>query len=173
MADYDPDSDTLSTSQGEYELEKVWEDLRFVALTKGLTIQHKGWALEEMEGPGQVAPDPMRFDGQAYTPATKTEAKELLLHEQKRGNTGGTNLFYLAPIEDVDVAGEEGNEPTGSGELEALTTEDRISNRQEALEALSAAGVDVSTEGAPTPSSPKADVLAFAHDKGYRFPNYE
>ena len=115
MADYDPDSDTLSTSQGEYELEKVWEDLRFVALTKGLTIQHKGWALEEMEGPGQVAPDPMRFDGQAYTPATKTEAKELLLHEQKRGHTGGTNLFYLAPIEDVDVAGEEGNEPTGSG----------------------------------------------------------
>jgi hypothetical protein len=168
MADYDPDSDTLSTSQGEYELEKVWEDLRFVALTKGLTIQHKGWALEEMQGPGQVAPDPMRFDGQAYTPATKTEAKELLLHEQKRGNTGGTNLFYLAPIEDVDVSEDDEDE-----ELERITTEEGISNRQEALEALSAAGVDLSAEDAPTPNSAKADIIDFAREEGYLFPNYE
>ena len=168
MADYDPNSDMLSTSQGEYELDKVWEDLRFVALKKGLTIHHKGWALEEMQGPGQVGPDPMRFDGQAYTPDRKTEAEQLLLHEQKRGNQGGTDLFYLAPIEDVDVPSDSGGET-----LEELTTEDGISNRQEALEALSAAGVDLSAEDVPTPTSAKADIIDFAHNQGYRLPNYE
>ena len=168
MADYDPDSDTLSTSQGEYDLEKVWEDLRFVALKKGLTVHHKGWALEEMQGPGQVQPDPMRFDGQAYTPDRKTEAEELLLHEQKRGNPGGTDLFYLAPIEDVDVSSNSETET-----LEELTTEEGISNRQQALETLASAGVDLSTDDAPTPNSAKADIVGFAHEEGYRFPNYE
>jgi len=205
-----PESTPTVDVDGE---ERPVDELIFVSLVgSGLVVQHQGWAEEELQGPGQVPPDPMDFgDEEAYEPQGEVEAKELLNHPHRQGNRGAENWFALydadeaedvEPTEDVvdqipegyakvdgelvpveDLVGdeqtngtaEEGVAGPGGPDLDPLTAPEgeAITTKQEAYEALAAAGVDLSADGAPNMSDSKTAILEYAHDQGFYFPNYE
>jgi hypothetical protein len=85
--------------------ERPVEDLVFVSLVgPGLVVGHKGWAIEELQGPGQVPPDPMEFgEDESYTPRNAVEAKELLHDAHRQGNRGAEDWFALYDGEEASA----------------------------------------------------------------------
>jgi len=152
--------------------EVLLSDISFVSLTgKGLVIQHQGWAEEELQGPGEVPPDPMDFgDTESYDPNNVVEAKELLGHPHRSGNVGAGDWFALYKEEDGDVVEEDTTQTGSPGELTEIDDED-VSTKQEALEALAEADIDLSG-GDVTPTSTKQEILDFAEEQGFVFPTY-
>lgn len=85
--------------------ERPVEDLVFVSLVgPGLVVGHKGWAIEELQGPGQVPPDPMEFgEDESYTPRNAVEAKELLYDAHRQGNRGAEDWFAVYDGEEASA----------------------------------------------------------------------
>lgn len=185
--------------------ERPVEDLVFVSLVgPGLVVGHKGWAIEELQGPGQVPPDPMEFgEDESYTPRNAVEAKELLYDAHRQGNRGAEDWFALydgeeasaeptqdaaseipngyakidgelVPVEDL-IGGSNGETDRETADLDPLTApgEETITTKQGAYEALAAAGLDLAADEAPNVSDSKDAIVEYAHEQGYRFPNYE
>jgi len=214
-----PDTEKTIDLDGE---EVSPSELTFFSLIgEGLVVHHMAWAQEKLDGPGGTEPDPMVFgETEMYTPKGAVEARELLNHPHRQGNSGGHSWFCLEPLDSevpdtpagadeipdgyakVDgevvpveelLAGQtnggasspaekadqdqesDSDQETGTTSLEPLSApgDEEITTKQGAVEALSAAGVDLSAEEAPSPHDTKDDIIAYAHEQGYRFPNYE
>jgi hypothetical protein len=130
---------------------------------------------EDVEGPESFEDLP---DGYAKVDGELVTIDELL--EARAGEDGDSTAGGEPPTaaeSDGEGTGEGGRAPTGRprSALTPLTAPEgeTITTKQGAIEALAAEGVDFSADGAPTPSSKKEAIVTFAHEAGYRFPNYE
>jgi len=92
---------------------------------------------------------------------------EVIPIEEAVQQMGGTSENGTA-----DSSGEGADDP--STDLTPLTAPEgeKITTKQDALEALAAEGVPFGDD-APRPHDAKDEIIAFAHQNGYRFPNYE
>jgi hypothetical protein len=99
-------------------------------------------------------------DGYAKVDGEVIPVEELLGENHANGESGASS---------------ESEEATDTADLDPLTAEGdgTISRKQDAVEALVAAGVDFSAGDAPSPSDTKSTIVDYAHEEGYYFPNYE